>query len=148
MTAHHGYTWLRFYNGAHLVAGSVELANVDDSCGLQSRIELALEPLSYTVVVEGFTSQEGAYTMSTSCGTLPSSGALSCDSSFTGSTVDAIHVVGTDSGEHFYRLSVPVAQQHTFSTWGGSSNYDTRLRLYSGDHCANSSTELADSCSL
>ena len=33
---------------------------------------------------------------------------------------DAVHVVGTDSGEHFYRLAVPVAQQHTFSTCGGT----------------------------
>ena len=149
-----GASWdirLRLFNGSHLAADSVELANVDDSCGLQSRIERVLEPGSYTVVVEGYTSEEGAYTLGVACGNAPSSGALSCGSSFTGSTVDAVHVVGTESGEHFYRLAVPVAQQYTFSTCGGSSNYDTRLRLYSGDHFANSSTELDnvdDSCGL
>ena len=78
MTAHQGHIRLRLYNGSHLAAGRFELTNVNDSCGLQSRIELVLEPGSYTVVVEGFTPQEGAYTMpSTSCGNAPSSGARS-----------------------------------------------------------------------
>ena len=55
-------TRLRLFLGDHLEASSTEIANVDDACGLQSRIEMILEPGSYTVVVEGFGSSEGAHT--------------------------------------------------------------------------------------
>ena len=47
-------------------SGSSELANVE--CGVLSRIVMELAPGAYTVVVEGYSSNEGAYTLSTSCG--------------------------------------------------------------------------------
>ena len=79
-----------------------------------------------------------------------SEGDLTCGSAFTGDTTGAAHVVGSSSGEHFYRLAVTSPREYTFSTCGGS-NYDTRLRLYSGNHLESTSTELAnvdDSCGL
>ena len=136
-------TRLRLYSGNHLEAFSIELANVDDTCGLQSRIERMLQPGSYTVVVEGFSSREGVYTLSTSCGNAPSSGSLTCGSTVTGDTTNAVHVIGSSSGEHFYRLTVPTTLTYTFATCGGST-YDTRLRLYSGDHFEASGQEIAN----
>ena len=97
-------------------------------------------------------STSGSYQITTTCAGIPhsSSGDLTCGSTFTGDTTGAAHVVGSSSGEHFYRLAVTAPTEYTFSTCEGSA-YDTRLRLYSGDHLASSSTELAnvdDACSL
>ena len=93
--------------------------------------------------------------MSTTCGvaSVPShssEGDLTCGSVFTGDTTGATHVVGSRSGEHYYRLAVPASREYTFSTCEGSA-YDTRLRLYSGNHLEASSVELAnidDACGL
>ena len=52
-------TRLRLYSGNHLEASSVELANIDDACGLQSRIVMTLQPGAYTVIVEGYSANEG-----------------------------------------------------------------------------------------
>ena len=60
-------TRLRLFSGSHLEAASIEIANVDDACGLQSRIVMALQPGLYTVVVEGYASNEGRYTLVVTC---------------------------------------------------------------------------------
>ena len=60
-------TRLRLYSGSHLDASSTEIANNDDDCGYQSRITVVLEPGTYTLLVEGYTSHEGAYTVTTTC---------------------------------------------------------------------------------
>ena len=50
-------TRLRLYAGNHLEASGIELANVDDSCGLRSIIQMVLAPGAYTLIVEGFSSK-------------------------------------------------------------------------------------------
>ena len=60
-------TRLRLFSGSRLEAASIEIANVDDACGLQSRIVMALQPGLYTVVVEGYASNEGRYTLVVTC---------------------------------------------------------------------------------
>ena len=52
-------TRLRLLSGNHLESSSIQLANVDDACGLQSRIVMTLQPGAYTVAVEGYASREG-----------------------------------------------------------------------------------------
>ena len=94
----------------------------------------------------------GTYRLATTCAGIPhsSSGNLTCGSTFTGDTTGAAHNVGSSSGEHYYRLAVTSPREYTFSTCTGS-NYDTRLRLYSGNHLEASSVELAnidDACGL
>ena len=94
----------------------------------------------------------GTYRLTTACGPVlhSSEGDLTCGSNFTGDTTGAAHVVGSSSGEHYYRLAVTSPREYTFSTCTGS-NYDTRLRLYSGNHLEASSVELAnidDACGL
>ena len=135
-------TRLRLYTGSHLEAYSEQVANVDDSfgCGLQSRIVITLSPGTYTLVLEGHQTHEGAYTLTTSCAAV---GDLTCGSTVTGDTTGAEHNVGDVSGEHFFRLNVGVAQQYSFSTCEGSS-YDTRLRLYIGGHLETTSVEVVD----
>ena len=60
-------TLLRLYTGDHLDATSVEIAGNDDSCGIQSAIEVELTPGEYTIVVEGFAGSEGEYTLAATC---------------------------------------------------------------------------------
>ena len=150
-------TLLRLYSGSH--HQGAELAIVDDSCGLQSIIQRDLTPGSYTLIVEGYSVQEGVYTVRTTCipvaTTAPvldteSSGTITCGSIVNGDTTGAVHVIGTPSGEHYYTVSVTVSAEYTFSTCDGSQ-YDTRLRLYSGSHLEASGVELAnvdDSCGV
>jgi hypothetical protein len=44
-----------------------ELANNDDSCGLQSEIDMVIQAGDYYVLVEAFSSTSGAYTLTTAC---------------------------------------------------------------------------------
>ena len=74
------------------------------------------------------------------------SGEITCGSTVTGDTTGATHVVGSSSGEHWYTITVTETQQWTFSTCSGSA-YDTRLRLYAGNHLQAFHTELASSSS-
>ena len=94
----------------------------------------------------------GPYRLATTCGPVlsESSDDLTCGSTFSGDTTGAAHAVGSNSGEHFHRLVVTAPGEYTVSTCEGSS-YDTRLRLYSGNHLEASSTQLAnvdDACGL
>ena len=60
-------TRLRLYLGSHLEASGVELANVDDSCGLQSMIRRVLALGTYTLIVEGYLRNEGVCKDPTRC---------------------------------------------------------------------------------
>ncbi len=61
-------TYLRIYD---TVPGS-QLASNDDSCGLQTTLTKALSVGCYVLVVEGFSTHAGAYTLTVGC----SSGAV------------------------------------------------------------------------
>ena len=150
-------TVLHIFLGSHLAEDATIVATNDDNnasgcTGFTSQLDVTLEPGEYTLVVEGFGSAEGSFTLTTTCGAPVSSGELFCDTQVTGDTTNSINVVGEDSGEHFYDLTVlsTEAGVYTFSTCEGSS-YDTRLRLYMGSHLAAESVELAnndDACGL
>ena len=95
--------------GSHLEATGVELANVDDACGAQSVmsvIDMVLEPGSYTLIVEGYSSEEGRYTVTTSCTVAAPS--IGCGDSVTSNTLGAANNVGSLSGEHFYHADAAV----------------------------------------
>ena len=93
----------------------------------------------------------GTYTLAVTCGSDgdntgvagESSGNLTCGSTFTDDTTGASHVVGAPSGEHWYALTVTTPAQYTFSTCEGSE-YDTRLRLYSGSHLEANGVEIGN----
>lgn len=60
-------TYLRLYDRCPTDAGAVELAFNDDFCSLQSQLEYALNVGTYYLVVEGYGSASGAYTLSVGC---------------------------------------------------------------------------------
>ena len=74
-------SYLRVYDACP-TEGGVELASNDDACGLQSEITMAMEATTYWVVVEGFGTGAGNYTLDVVC-----------------VTCDEITCVGDDEGE-------------------------------------------------
>lgn len=74
-------SYLRLYDACP-TEGGVELGFNDDSCGLQSELVLALEPGTYWLVVEGYASEVGNFSVNVNC--------ASCD---------PIACVGDDEGE-------------------------------------------------
>jgi len=62
-------TYLRVYDRCPTDAGAVQLFANDDFCGLQSELTAILPVATYYVVVEGYSSASGAYTMNVTCAT-------------------------------------------------------------------------------
>jgi len=74
-------SYLRLYDACP-IDGGVELASNDDACGLQSELVVALTPGTYWLVVEGFGSGAGNYSLNVVC-----------------STCDPVACTGNDEGE-------------------------------------------------
>ncbi len=62
-------SYLRLYDICPTDAGAVALATNDDSCGLQSQISTPLVAGSYYLVVEGYSANEGNYSLAMTCDT-------------------------------------------------------------------------------
>jgi hypothetical protein len=62
-------SYLRLYDICPTDAGAVELAGNDDFCGLQSELTVVLDAGTYWLVVEGFSSSEGNFSLQVDCGT-------------------------------------------------------------------------------
>lgn len=60
-------TWLRVYNMCPMSPSAVQIASNDDACGLQSQLTFAAGLATYYVVVEGYSSSFGPYTLNVSC---------------------------------------------------------------------------------
>ena len=144
-------TWLRVVDGANY---SNEVAQCDDGsapagaswscgprCGLQSRLTVALAPGAYVVVVEGYDSATGGYTLASTCETTGTTvspvpvesieSSLFCGGTAHGSTAvpGLTSVVGEPSNEHIFGLEVTGrATAYVFDTCG--SSFDTVVRIY------------------
>jgi len=119
-----------------LVQGTTEIASNDDSCGLQSRIVQQLAAGQTTVVVDGFQSSVGAFTLTVTCaGGINVLGAITVGTSVSGSTVGAANSFGQPSGDAIYSFTPPFSGQVTLNTCG--SNFDTFLHVF------NAGTEIA-----
>lgn len=66
-------SWIRVFDGCP-TEGGVELASNDDSCGLQSELTVTLAAGTYWLVVEGYASASGNYSVNVSCGDSPCEG--------------------------------------------------------------------------
>eukprot|EP00300_Choanocystis_sp_HF-7_P033195 c45493_g1_i1.p1 GENE.c45493_g1_i1~~c45493_g1_i1.p1 ORF type:complete len:538 (+),score=105.38 c45493_g1_i1:85-1614(+) len=126
-------TYLHVFN-----AQNVEVGSNDDSCGLQSRLTVTLDPGSYVVVVDGFATSAGSFSLSVTCG-------LACGATVGGSTAGLPNTFGNAAGDAVYTFTLSSASTISLSTCG--STFDTFLRLYQSDR----TTQIAsndDSCSL
>lgn len=131
-------TWIRVMSH-HM---SQEIASCDDCgpCGIQSVVEVELEPGDYVVVLEGFAVNEGDYQLAMNCFGGGREGTISCGETVTGTTQGVASSIGNGGGEHFYSftlasmpnsLGVEIDQLVQFDSC--ASSYDTYLRVFSID---------------
>ncbi len=117
----------------------------DDACDLQSSVSfVALEDVSYYVLVQGYNGLTGNFTLAVECGpitedncqgALPIACGQTVSGSTTGATIDGAPEcdTGIQAAGEWYTFS-GVQAQVTLSTCPGSG-YDTRLNVYRGS-CA------------
>jgi len=131
-----------------------QVAGNDDSCSLQSQITCNALPVgNYFIVVDGWGTSSGAYTLNVSGtgGVSPCDGApeVVCGGSYTGDTTGDTNFAGNPAPDNVYVFESDQSQTLTLSLCNGGSTWDTYLRLY--NDCPNVGTELAsndDSCGL
>jgi len=139
-------TQLHLFNLANGNCNAGAIATNDDGCGLQSTISMTcLAAGTYVIVVEGFGSNEGAYTLnvttSNCAGCAPSPadvpfpglslGTLSCPATTTVSdnTTNANIDCGiSSSGDHIYQFTLAQAMDITLDVCGAS--WDTEIHLF------------------
>merc|ERR1711937_1035346 len=118
-----GGTQTGFTTGAASVVGS----DAGGDCGLRADLACQINAGSYVVSIGGFSSAEGDFTLAASC----SRPVMECGGFYTGSTVGAASVTGTEAGDNLYSLEITETTHLTLSSCG--SDYDTWLRIIHGD---------------
>eukprot|EP00041_Stephanoeca_diplocostata_P024250 m.608435 g.608435 ORF g.608435 m.608435 type:complete len:633 (-) comp22486_c0_seq3:1402-3300(-) len=119
-------TVVRIYNSR-----GIEFSFCDDCgpCGLQAAATILLVAGNYTLLIEGYGTEQGSFRISTSCGVPSNDGAISCGQTITGSTISASDRLGNPSNERIYSVVVPNNRtQVTFDSC--ASSLDTFLHLY------------------
>ena len=114
---------------------SNELQACDDCgpCGVQTVLDASLPPGDYVLVVEGFSSGEGDYSVTMNCPVEDAflDGTLQCGQSVAGSTVGAGSNLGNGGSEHIYQFTLTDVPAEGTSVQFNScgSHYDTFLRI-------------------
>ncbi|MFA7331642.1 MAG: hypothetical protein WC326_11285 [Candidatus Delongbacteria bacterium] len=132
-------SYLRIYTNVAGAPGT-QVASSDDACGVLSEIaSLVMSPGNYFIIVEGYSSYSGAYTLS-----VTSSGGNPCDTyapttvslptTVTGNNTGLSSVVGGAGGDAGYEFTVP-AGWYSFSSCNPGTAYAADLYLYSGNPC-------------
>ena len=135
--------------------GGTEIAANDDACGLQSELSFTSDGAStYFIMVEGFGSNSGNYSMVVSCALesgaddCASAGPISCGDTFVGDTSTATDTGGNPAPDVWYTFTGGgFPETVTLSLCDGGTGYDSLLRVF--DACGG--TEIAtndDSCGL
>ncbi|RZW41019.1 MAG: T9SS type A sorting domain-containing protein, partial [Flavobacteriaceae bacterium] len=129
--------------------GGTEIATNDDACGLQSELSFLSDGTStYYIMVEGFGSNSGNYSMAITCVDPPVNdecdGALSinCGETVVGETNTAtfdaaapVCVTGITAPGVWYVFddTSGLLTDYTLSLCDGGTDYDSKLTVYSGD---------------
>lgn len=146
-------TYLRVYSDCTL---SNQIAFNDDFCGLQSQLSFISDGTStYFIMVEGFSSNAGNYTLEITCvaddpilnddcdDAIP----LQCGDTHSGSTTFATNSGGNAAPDVFYSFTGNGETEFVTVSLCGSS-YDTYLRVYSDCTLSNQIAFNDDSCGL
>ena len=122
-------TWLRIYDAA---GTQVSSGDDDGNCGVHTILTSSmLAPGSYTLLVEGFSTHSGSYTVAMSgdgCRGESTHSSISCGDTRTGSTAGHSSDLGGVSPDNTYQFQVVTAGSFVFNSCG--SSYDTWLRIY------------------
>eukprot|EP01048_Picozoa_sp_COSAG05_P003981 COSAG05_NODE_197_length_14521_cov_113.902995_6_plen_365_part_00 len=124
-------TWLR------VVSPSLgeEFDGCDDCgpCGVQTVLDLDLQPGEYVLVVEGYGNDLGHFDITMTCSTESQGfvdGELECGAPVSGSTVAAGSHVGQGASDHIYSFTVNTPGVYEFDSC--CSQFDTWLRVFRG----------------
>ena len=138
-------TYLRLFDMCPTDPGAVELAYNDDFCGLQSELTYTLDVATYWLVVEGFGSNSGVYTLTTSCTTVGpcdeyAPTAISLPYAGSGTNVGAPDVWGAGqggsaAGDVGYTFTMPANSSLTFASCLPGTDFDSDTYVISGDPC-------------
>jgi subtilisin-like proprotein convertase family protein len=126
------------------------IAANDDSCGLQSELSFYSDGTStYIIVVEGFGTQSGNFSLDVSCGPVTNdicqgAESISCGDTVAGTTVgansdfvDGCGISVTAPGVWYtFTDDFGFETDYVVSTCDGT-NYDSKLSVYVGDDCGN-----------
>ncbi len=134
-----------------------EVAHNDDSCGLQSELNLTLAPGEYHICVEGWSNMGGSYTLDVDgSGILPETG-NDCENAF---PVDGFPYSDTrdsrifsDTGfapsrDVYYRFMILEESEYLFTTCAEAAfpdQFDTQLTLL-GEDCSTIVAQNDDGC--
>jgi hypothetical protein len=127
-----------------------EIATNDDSCGVQSELSFASDGTStYYIMVEGFASEAGNFSLVVSCTSGPvnddCSGALpiACGEIVAGTTIDATEdsavaptcdtSVTAPGVWYVYEDTTGLIADITITMCNGTTDYDSKLSVYTGD---------------
>ena len=121
-----------------------ELAGCDDcgTCGTRTILDADLAAGTYTLLIEGFATQEGEYDVVMHCPTevdpedptqvLFNDGDVSCGTTVNGNTVGSANMLGNGGGDHRYSFTLPQGR-HVLQFDSCASTFDTYLRVFNGD---------------
>ena len=139
-------TWLRVLD----VTTQTELDGCDDcgECGTRTVLDTFLDAGDYVLVIEGWSSSEGEYSVVMNCPADSgfNDGHISCDGddqTVTGNTVGSPSMLGSASGEHHYMFEMPVGE-HLVTFDSCASQYDTYLHVFDRTHT--NSLAACDDC--
>jgi hypothetical protein len=116
-------TYLRIFS----IDMDEEMQSCDDcgDCGLQTVLDASLTSGEYVLVIEGFSSAEGEYSVTMNCPTVDGDdafldGSIACGETVTGTTVEAGSHIGNGASDHVYTFSLgssPDEQTVQFDSW-------------------------------
>jgi len=147
-----------------------EIAGNDDSCGLQSEVSFLSDGVStYYIMIEGFGTASGAFSLDVSCvvveipsnDTCDNAIAIGCGETLTGTTdyasIDTDVAPDCDTGVtspgvwYLFEDNSGLLSDITISLCDGGTAYDSKLSVYTGDCAAPPLTCVVgndDSCGL
>ena len=114
-------------------------------CGTHTVLDADLAAGDYVLIIEGFSSEEGEFSITMNCPTngVFLDGAIACGQSVAGSTVGAGSHVGNGASDHVYSFTVAAdVEGVTFDSCG--SEFDTYLRVLQGSDLAAISAACPD----
>ncbi len=119
----------------------VMVAGNDDSCGAQSEISCNLPAGDYYIVVDGYNSNSGDYTLSVELVDICADyndAVLSLSSvpgSISGSTVDAPSIFGSAAGDVGIDIVIPTTGNWDFGSCNEGTDFSTDLYLFDANPC-------------
>ena len=108
-------------------------------CGTRTVLDADLPAGEYILIIEGYASTEGDYSVQMNCPTTTgvitgfTDGDIACGDSVVGTTIEAGSHVGNGASDHIYSFSLSEDQAGFVQFDSCASDFDTYLRVYNSD---------------